>query len=77
MDKVIGFLKGIPKRNRADWARAHDMDPVVISQIVGGHKGIGLQYAARIIKGSGGALVLDDFIEKRDAQASADSKQAA
>ncbi len=69
MKKVIGFLKAIPKRNRADWATKNGMDPVRISQIVGGHKGVGLQYAAKIIKGSGGALTLDDFIKKDDEKA--------
>jgi hypothetical protein len=63
MEKVITFLKSIPKGERADWARKHGMDPVRISQIVGGHKGIGLEYAAKIIGGSDGRVVLQDFID--------------
>lgn len=68
MDKVKEFLKSIPKGERADWARKHGMDPVRISQILGGHKGIGLEYADKIIDGSDGKLVLKDFIDRDPAE---------
>jgi hypothetical protein len=71
MDKVKKFLNSIPKGERADWARKNGMDPVRISQIVGGHKGIGLEYAAKIIAGSGGRLELNDFVEQPTATARA------
>jgi hypothetical protein len=65
MEKVIAFVKAIPRRNRANWARRHGMDPVRISQFIGRHKGIGIRYAAKILAASGGALSIEDFIVKR------------
>lgn len=61
MQRVIDFLNSFPPGTRSDWARQHGMDPVRISQIVGGHKGIGLDYAIKLIRASDGRLSLDDF----------------
>lgn len=61
MQRVIDFLNSFPPGTRSEWARQHGMDPVRISQIVGGHKGIGLDYAIKLIKASDGRLSIDDF----------------
>lgn len=64
MSKIKCFLDSIPRTTRADWARRHGMDPVRVSQIAGGHKGIGLDYARKILRGAaelGAVLSLDDF----------------
>jgi hypothetical protein len=63
MQKVKDFLNSFPKGTRAEWARRHNMDPVRVTQIAGGHKGAGLEYASKIIGGSEGKLRLADFVE--------------
>lgn len=60
-NKVVEFLRSFPNGTRAEWARKHDLDPTRLSQIANGHKGIGLDYAIKIIKGSDGQLCIDDF----------------
>ncbi len=79
MEKVKQFLDGIPKGERADWARRHEMDPVRVSQIAGGHKGCGLDYARKILAGAkelGAELTLDDFFEVAPAQQDSEARAA-
>ena len=66
MDKVKDFLNSFPRGTRADWCRLNNLDPTRISQIANGHKGVGLDYAAAIISGSGGKLTIYDFVESPD-----------
>lgn len=67
MDKVKRFLNGFERGTRAQWCRDHGLDPIRIAQIAGGHKGVGLSYAQKIIDASDGQLGFDDFRPESDA----------
>ena len=61
MQKVLNFLQAFERGKRSEWARAHGMSPNVVAQIATGHKGVGLEYAQKMIAGSRGKLKLADF----------------
>ena len=61
MEKVKAFLQSFPRGGRTAWSLANGMSPNVVAQIATGHKGVGLEYAMKMIAGSKGKLKLADF----------------
>jgi hypothetical protein len=62
MDKLITFLKSLPRGERSKFARRAGLCPTYLWRIEHGQKGVGLTVASRLVEASDGALTLDDFL---------------
>jgi hypothetical protein len=61
MDKLISYLKALPRGERSKFARRAGLCPTYLWRIEHGQKGVGLTVAHRLVQASNGALTLDDF----------------
>jgi transcriptional regulator with XRE-family HTH domain len=62
MDKLMAYLKGLPRGERSKFARRAGLCPTYLWRIENGYKGVGLTVACRLVEASEGALTLDDFV---------------
>jgi hypothetical protein len=68
MDKLIAYLKTLPRGGRSQFAKRARLCPTYLWRIEHGQKGVGLEVACRLVAASDGALKLDDFVPGADAR---------
>lgn len=77
MDKLIAYLKTLPRGGRAKFAKEARLCPTYLWRIEHGQKGVGLEVAARLVAASHGALRLEDFVPAAGEHQQAEHAEAA